>query len=727
MLDVLAGHLHGTHGVIRSGGSAGEMRRFATQALQDPTRPTSIRMRFFRRSLIALGVAATLPTIVFAAVGIFYFLRAERSQVEAATLGRSFTVITLSEAALRGNLSALNVLATSLYFDTENWQVFYPRVQRVLLANPQWETIRLFNMKTREEVFDLRKPFGPPRPLEFPDEDDLALLQHSGEPLVGGVDTTSEPLIYIYLPILREQQLKYVIAAAIRPKVFQDLLLAQVPTNTIAAVVDRHGRFLARTHDYERRVGQPATQYVRDAMRNNERGFYRGTTYEGFENYTAFYTSPWSGWSAHVAVASTLIDTPTSWSFVVAGVAGLGSALLAGVLVMLVLRDMAERRRAEEALRQSQKMEAVGQLTGGIAHDFNNLLTAIIGNLDMIRTRTADNERLQRLSNNALDAAQRGAKLTAQLLAFSRNQRMELAPVDLERLLGGMIGLLRQSVGPSIVVSIEIAPEARTVMSDANQLELALLNLAVNARDAMPGGGAVAISTHLPVDLDLRALPKRSYAEIRVCDNGSGMSDEIRTRAMEPFFTTKQVGQGTGLGLSQVYGVVRESGGAVFVESESGRGTRIRMILPLANTNVVLPAPRDSEDRTPTVRAPRHDRETSILLVDDDRQVRRFVADSLQSLGYRVVDLAAGAPALALLNETRFDLLVVDFAMPGMNGAQVARAAQERQPGLRVLIISGYADSAAIKAALGSAPLLHKPFDVTELGTAVAEVLGEHE
>lgn len=682
-------------------------------------------MRFFRRSLIALGVAATLPTIVFAAVGIFYFLRAERSQLESATLGRSFTVITLSESALRGSMSALNVLASSIYFETENWRAFYPRVKRVLLANPQWATIRLFDMQARQELFDLRKPFGPPRALEFPDDDDLALLQHSNQPVVGGVHATPEPLVYIYIPILREQQLKYVIAAAIHPRIFQDLLLAQVPANTIAAVVDRHGRFLARTREYERRVGQPATQYVRDAMHARQ-GFYRGTTYEGFKNYSAFYTSAWSGWSAHVAVASALIDSPTSWSFFVAGVAGLGSALLAGVLVMLVLRDMEERRRAEEVLRQSQKMEAVGQLTGGIAHDFNNLLTAIIGNLDMIRTRTVDSERLQRLSNNAMEAARRAAKLTAQLLAFSRNQRMELAPVDVEQLLGGMSGLLRQSVGPSVVVSIEIAPDARVVMSDANQLELALLNLAVNARDAMPGGGTVLISTHSPADLDLHTLTKRRYAEIRVTDNGSGMSDEVRARAMEPFFTTKQVGHGTGLGLSQVYSVARESGGTLFVESQPGRGTKIRMILPLADPSVIPVTPK-GEDRTPTVRAAHHDRETSILVVDDDRQVRRFVTDSLQSLGYRVVDLAAGAPALALLNETRFDLLVVDFAMPGMNGAQVARAAQEQQPGLRILIISGYADSAAIEAALGSAPLLRKPFDVTELGAAVAAVLADKE
>lgn len=682
-------------------------------------------MRFFRRSLIALGVAATLPTLVFAAVGIFYFLRAERSEVETATLGRSFTVATLNDAALRGYLSALNVLSNSVYFETEDWKAFYPRVKRVLSGNPQWATIRLFNMQTQEEVFDLRKPFGPPQRMEFPDKEELARLRRTNEPVVGGIHATPQPFIYIYVPIQRDQRLKYVLAAAIQPQEFQDILLAQVPASTIAAVVDRHGNFLARTRDYERRVGQPATQYVRDAIGRGPRGLYRGITYEGFENYTAFYTSQWSGWSTHVAVASALIDTPTSWSFLVATVAGLGSALLAGALVVLVLRDMAERGRAGEALRQSQKMEAVGQLTGGIAHDFNNLLTAIIGNLDMIHARAAGNERLLRLSSNALEAARRGAKLTSQLLAFSRTQRMELAPVDLEQLLRGMSGLLRQSVGPSIAVNIEIAPAARVVLCDANQLELALLNLAVNARDAITGDGAVTISTHVCTGLDLHGLAKRRYAEVRVTDNGAGMNDDIRARAMEPFFTTKQVGYGTGLGLAQVYGIVHESGGTVFMESESGRGTTVRMILPLVQTTDVVASMPKGEDRTPTVPAPRHDRETSVLVVDDDRQVRRFVAESLRTLGYRVVDMAAGAPALALLNETRFDLLVVDFAMPGMNGAEVALAAQEKQPGLRVLIISGYADSAAIESALGSAALLRKPFDVQELGAAVGEVLGK--
>jgi signal transduction histidine kinase len=682
-------------------------------------------MRFFRRSLIALGMAAALPTIVFAAVGAFYFLRSERAQVEHATLARSQTITTLADAQLRGYLSALSVLTTSIYLDSRDWREFYSRVERMRVANPAWATIRLYDVAAGEEIFDLRKPYSLRREAGFAGNDALELLKQRREPVVGGITVESEPLVYIHVPVMHDQQLVYVFSAAIRPLVFQQILLSQVQDDAIAALVDRNGLFIARSRDYENKVGKPATSYVHEAMRTGKQGFYRGTTWEGFKNYTTFYTSRWSGWSTHVAVASSLIDTPTSWSFIVAGTAGLGSALLGGILIVLVLRDMAERRHAEDALRQAQKMEAIGQLTGGIAHDFNNLLTAIIGNLDMIRTRTGGNERLQRHADHAMEAARRGAKLTSQLLTFSRSQRMQLALVDLEQLLGGMNGLLAQSVGPAIEVEIDILPAARFVLSDANQLELALLNLAVNARDAMPDGGKLAISTRFATGLDVRPLLRRRYVEIRVADCGVGMSEDVRTRAIEPFFTTKPVGQGTGLGLSQVYGVARESGGAVFIESVPGQGTTVRLILPFADTTTASAVATEVVDSTPTIPVVRSRQDSSVLVVDDDRQVRHFMAESLRSLGYRVTDAAGAAVALQLLSEGRFDLLVVDFAMPGMNGAEMALAAQNQQPDLKILMVSGYADSAAIDSVPGVARLLRKPFDLAELGKAVAELLGD--
>ena len=680
-------------------------------------------MRFFRRSLIALGVAATLPTIVFAAVGLFYFLRSERTQVERATLARSQAVVTLADAELRGYLSALRVLTTSVYIDTADWEEFYSRVIRVRDANPSWATLRLYDVDADEEIFDLRRPYTLERRKGFIVAADLDAVRRTGEALVGGVVREAEPLIYMHAPALRDGHVKYVLSVGLRPDVFQQILMSQVRLGTIAATVDRNGNFVARSKDFAIKVGTPATSVVRDAARTGGQGFYRGITPEGFKNYTAFFTSSLSGWSTHVAVASALIDTPTSWSFIVAGTAGLGAALLGGILVVLVLRDMAERRRAEEILLQSQKMEAVGQLTGGIAHDFNNLLTAIIGNLDMIRARTGGNERLQRNADHAMEAARRGAKLTAQLLAFSRSQRMQLAPVDLEKLLGGMSGLLEQSVGPAIVVQIDLQPEARCVLSDANQLELALLNLAVNARDAMPGGGTLTISTRFVTGMDVRPLPRRRYVEIRVADCGAGMSEDVRARAMDPFFTTKAVGQGTGLGLSQVYGVVHESGGTIYIDSAPGQGTVVRLILPFAALTDISVPPQDATDRTPTVPVAQSHKSSSILVIDDDNHVRKFVAESLRSLGYRVSDAANGHAGLQILDEGRFDLLVVDFAMPGMNGAEVARTAQATQPDLKVLMISGYANSTAIDAAPGVMRLLRKPFDLGELGNAVGEIL----
>jgi CheY-like chemotaxis protein/two-component sensor histidine kinase len=364
-------------------------------------------------------------------------------------------------------------------------------------------------------------------------------------------------------------------------------------------------------------------------------------------------------------------------------------------------------------------MEAIGQLTGGIAHDFNNLLTAIIGNLDMMRTRLAGNERLQRMADNALEASRKGAKLASQLLAFSRSQRLSVSSVDLAQLLQGMSGLLSQSVGPAIHVAVRIDEDARFAVSDANQLELALLNLAVNARDAMPNGGSLTIRARL-IQGGEQPLP---HVELSVADTGSGMTEEVRSRAIEPFYTTKPTGHGTGLGLSQVYGVVRESGGTLAIDSEPGRGTTVRLLLPAGTPPTVQ---TDPDAQLPqTVPGARSREQTRVLIVDDDRLVRRLMTDSLRNLQYQVTVAENGEQALAAMDGARFDLLLVDFAMPGMNGADVAREAQLRQPGIKVLMVSGYADSAAVEAALGSARLLRKPFDIDELRVAVAETLAD--
>jgi signal transduction histidine kinase/CheY-like chemotaxis protein len=675
-------------------------------------------MTVLRRSLVALGIAAMLPTVVFAAFTVSHMLRLERERVSDAARAQSQVIMTLADTQLQRHFASLDVLASSLYFESEDWAQFYWRVQRLLAASRLWESIVLIDVQRHEQIFDLSRPFGAPIPVPARHQDALQRLVTRGTHVVGDVEGREHPVVWLYVAVRNADQVTHSIAASLKLRVFQDLLNAHTVPGSSAAIVDGRSNFVARTLDYPEPAGALAMQYMRDSTLAVSSGLYV-TTDAGLKKYTAYEISPLSGWSTHLAVASASIDAPTRWSFVAAGIAALAALALGAFLVMLVLRDTAERRRAEEMLRQSQKMEAIGQLTGGIAHDFNNLLTAIIGNLDLMRTRVAGNERLQRLADNALEAARKGAQLASQLLAFSRSQRLKVQSVDLAQLLNGMSGLLSQSVGPGIRVDLRIDEDARYAISDTNQLELALLNLAVNARDAMPGGGTLTIRARLVADGG-----KLPQVELSVADTGSGMTEDVRSRAIEPFFTTKPTGVGTGLGLSQVYGVVRESGGTLAIDSEPGRGTTVRLILQAGRP----PAVRTDEgaELPPTVPGALPHDPVRVLIVDDDRLVRRLMSDGLRSLQYQVTACASGEQALATLDAgERFDLLLVDFAMPGMNGADVVRAVQDRQPDIKVLMVSGYADSTAVEAALGNARLLRKPFDVAELGAAVAETLAD--
>jgi signal transduction histidine kinase len=676
-------------------------------------------MRFFRRSLIALGVAAMLPTIVFAAVSVFYLLRLDRERIQSAAIRNAASISAIADARLQRDLAVLSVLGNSTSLDEPNWLSFYRRAARIVAGNG-WAELLVIDGATRRVLYRLPGEFERvDAPLEPRHRDAVAVVLNSNEISVGEVERADEPTIWVYAPTPHSKQ-HLVLAVALHTAPFQRTLMTHTAEGTTTAMLDRAGNFIARSVNYEERVGTPATAAERNTVRQASQGIYQGETFEGVKNYTAYHTSLLSGWSTHVSMASRLIDQSTMWSFAVAGLAGLGALLLGGVLIVLVLRDMAERRQAEDALRQSQKMEAVGQLTGGIAHDFNNLLTAVIGNLDMIQNRAGNNERLRRLATNALEAARRGSKLAAQLLAFSRTQRMTVRRIDLRALLDGMSGLLTQSVGPSVRVDIDIDPQARHVVSDANQLELALLNLAVNARDAMGGVGTLQIRSRPSLGAH-RGLPPGDYVDVLVTDTGVGMPEHVLHKAVEPFFTTKPIGQGTGLGLSQVYGVVHESGGALAIDSAPGKGTTIRLTLPRATAADPLTSPipvavaeSHAESEAPVAQ---------ILVVDDDRLVRRFMADSLRNLGYAVVDVAEGASALEALRAQRFDLLIVDFAMPNMNGAEVAQRARELHRDLKILVVSGYADSAALESAVGSAAQLRKPFDVAELRAAVTAVL----
>jgi DNA-binding response OmpR family regulator len=369
----------------------------------------------------------------------------------------------------------------------------------------------------------------------------------------------------------------------------------------------------------------------------------------------------------------------------------------------LLMQEMMQRQKAEAALLQAQKMEAVGQLTGGLAHDFNNLLTAVVGNLDLIRARTTE-PRITKLAENAFRAAERGSKLTAQLLAFSRTQKLATSSIDINRTIGDMYEFLNQSLGAGISIQMTLDPSAPVVIADGNQLEVGILNLGINARDAMPDGGTLTITTVGDPADERRVL-------VSVSDTGTGMPPEVVARAFDPFFTTKPPGKGTGLGLSQVYGLVRQMGGDVDIISKPGEGTTVR--LHLRRGDVVSVSDAEATHASNAGHAER------ILVVDDDHDVRAIMTSFLSEIGYVVHEAEHGEAALALQKTVRPQLMIIDFAMPGTNGADVVKAARAAQPGLPILFVSGYADSAALEAAMGSAPFLKKPFRPAELASAV--------
>lgn len=397
-----------------------------------------------------------------------------------------------------------------------------------------------------------------------------------------------------------------------------------------------------------------------------------------------------------------------AWSAVPDAASGDGTFYTVG-------RDITGELRREEALRHSQKMDAMGQLTGGVAHDFNNLLTPIIGNLDMLQRKGVGDERSQRMIDGALQSAERAKTLVQRLLSFARRQPLQPRPVDMAALVLGMESLFASTLGPRVRIVFDLEADLPAAIADANQLEMALLNLAVNGRDAMPDGGVLTITLALEKRVrqhrpDL--LPGR-YLRLCVHDTGVGMDETTRRKATEPFFSTKGVGGGTGLGLSMAHGLAAQLGGALALDSTPGEGTTVKMWLPLAEGGTASPA---------TLTAPElRVRSGTVLLVDDEELVRATTAEMLADLGYRVVQAKTAAEALLKLEEDIcVDILVTDHLMPGMTGTELIAAARRRRTGLRAMIISGYAEADGIPPDLKR---LTKPFRQAELAEALSALV----
>jgi len=387
------------------------------------------------------------------------------------------------------------------------------------------------------------------------------------------------------------------------------------------------------------------------------------------------------------------------------------------------IRDVTERRQVEESLRQTQKLEVIGQLTGGVAHDFNNLLTAVLGNIELASLRTQDKNVLSVLTS-AGDAAERGAKLTGQLLAFARKQHLAPRVVSLNELVSSMGDLLLQTIGASIRIETVLEKDLWPVMIDPTQLELVILNMAINSRDAMPNGGRLTVATrnmgisdrHRPA-----GLAPREYVAISVSDTGSGMTQEVTAKAFEPFFTTKPVGEGTGLGLSQVLGFAKQSDGEVRLDSRLGGGTTVTIFLPRSRDTL----PRVVDEGGPV---PHRGKGATILVVDDDPAVRELTVSALEALNYRVIAADTGRAALNAIRERDdIDLAMIDLVMPAMNGRQLATRIRAADPGRAILFMTGYDDLSGTDDPFASEMVIKKPFKLVELAAAVERVLAAHD
>jgi signal transduction histidine kinase len=438
-----------------------------------------------------------------------------------------------------------------------------------------------------------------------------------------------------------------------------------------------------------------------------------------------------AGEDAMLVSASCQADFPTPAQRLLLGVAANQAAIairrcqaeqalqrLNDTLEQRVVAEIDERMKVEEAFRQAQKMEAIGQLTGGIAHDFNNLLAAVLGSLQLLRKRLGDDSASQRLVEGAIEGAERGVSLTQRLLAFARQQDLRPAAVDAAALIHGMIAMLRSSIGPTIDIEAEVPADLWPAHVDANQLELALLNLAINARDAMPEGGRLRFGAHnvtIAAGADA-SLAAGDYVCLAVTDDGAGMDEPTLERATDPFFTTKGVGKGTGLGLSMVQGMAAQSQGALRLSSRPGSGTTAELWLPRAEG---LPAAAALPAAAPTLQL----RPCSILLVDDDALISMATSEMLKDLGHRVIEAPSGSKALEILRAgAAVDVVITDQAMPGMTGTQLVAEIRAAWPELPVIIATGYAELPEDRDR--KLPRLDKPYGQDDLAAAIDRLLG---
>jgi signal transduction histidine kinase len=667
------------------------------------------KLRLARPAML-LALAAILPLAAYAAFNGYISLQGRQAGIDAQAVASARALSETVDREIDSGLDEAQTLAAAPALDpaSGNLKLFGEVARRTRARHPEWLSIVLLDAQGR---WLFNTEFSEHRITA-----DMASLQEvvrTAKPSVGDVirgGIKGEWGIAMRAPVIRNGKVVYVVTVVSRPLALHRLITnLRTPPSWIVAVITAHGHVAARSRDEDRVLGRALSTDAAAARARGGGGTYRGRTFDGGETETAYWVSPTSHWSVHVAVPFSTYEMPV-WQMALTLLAGFVVCLLLALsLVVLWIRDSEARRGHAAAVEQATRIDALGRLTGGVAHDFNNLLTVIQGNAEILGRRVKDMPQAERSLVAIRTATDRAAKLTRQLLVFARGGPTGPVAVDLGRKVEELMAAMAQLVGSGVVIDTSVEPGLPPVSVDPLQLEAALLNLAANARDAMDGAGRMQITLR-------REGP---WVAMVVADQGSGFDPGVLSRVFDPFFTTKPVGQGTGLGLSQVYGLMKGAGGQVTASNAPPPGGGVVTLLFPPST---LPA--DPIDDPLESAAPAGAGLEGVLLVDDNDAVRATTAAYLRECGLSVIEAPDAVRALELLQTARVEAVMSDIIMPGeMDGIGLAQTIHTRWPALPVLLVSGYSERAAEAQARGF-PVLNKPYSLPDVERRLRALVG---
>ncbi len=663
-------------------------------------------------------IAALLPLVVLSASLGIAWLRHQQEAIEDEASDHVQRIAILLERELAAQIDILRTLAASPLLDGEVDEAgFAELARRIRRDQPLWLAVILSDADGNRLVDAPEPVTGVPRGRVIDDASHARAVE-TRQPVIGRVlrGPRNRPAFAVRVPVVRDDRVSHVVSAVIEPSTVRDLLFSEfIPAGWLGAVIDGDGRLVAHRTGVSSAIGEPASESAQAARTRAARGIYEDATVEAEAMIVAYRVLPASNWSVHVAIPRDLYLAPVRRSlWLMTGGAAVTFSLVAAFLWLLA-REIRQNRRRETALAEAHRLEALGRITGGVAHDFNNLLMIMQGSAEALKRRRVDPDKAAKLTDAILSAAARGQATTRQLLAFARRSAHEPVSFALGPRAGDLLTLLKGSTRGDIQTDLSVPEGTWPVQADPNALEVALINLAVNARDAMPAGGQLSVTARnasLQAGRDENTGLAGDYVALEVQDTGIGIPEEHLAKIFEPFFTTKPAGKGTGLGLSQVYGFAKQSGGAITAKSQIGRGSTFTLYLPRAAGAPI--------DMAPPVEPGDELDEGRILLVEDNRDVAQVTETMLTTAGYTVVLAHGPQAALDIIESSApFDAVLSDIVMEGgISGFELAERLRERRPDMPVLLMTGYSEALATGTSRGL-PVLSKPFRQAEVVAAL--------